>query len=55
MIRHHEGALAMVRTLFGTPGAAQQPEVFRLASEVDADQRAEIARMRALLRAMPDS
>lgn len=55
MIRHHEGALAMVRTLFATTGAAQHPEVFRLASDVDADQRAEIARMRTLLRAMPDS
>ena len=49
MIRHHEGALTMVASLFATPGAAQEPELFRLASDVDADQRAEIARMRALL------
>ncbi|MFN2567745.1 MAG: DUF305 domain-containing protein [Gemmatimonadaceae bacterium] len=49
MIRHHEGALRMVAELFGTPGAAQEPETYRLATDVDADQRAEIARMRALL------
>ena len=49
MIRHHEGALAMVQEFFATPGAAQDPESFRLASDVDADQRAEIRRMRELL------
>ncbi|MDF1503946.1 DUF305 domain-containing protein [Roseisolibacter sp. H3M3-2] len=49
MIRHHEGALAMVAEYFKTPGAGQEPEAFRLASDVDADQRAEIRRMRALL------
>jgi uncharacterized protein (DUF305 family) len=49
MIRHHEGALAMVAELLATPGAAQDTEVFRLASDVDADQRAEIRRLRALL------
>ena len=48
MIRHHEGALTMVATLFGSTGAAQDPELFRLASDIDADQRAEIARLRAL-------
>lgn len=51
MIRHHEGALAMVRTLLDTPGAAQRADVYRLAADVDADQRAEIRRMRALLAA----
>ena len=49
MIRHHEGALTMVATLFFTNGAGQESEIFRLATDVDADQRAEIARMRALL------
>ena len=49
MIRHHEGALEMVRELFATSGAGQEPEIFRFASDVDADQRAEIARMRAML------
>jgi len=49
MIRHHEGALTMVKNLLGTPGAAQAPEVFTFASEADADQRAEIKRMRSVL------
>ena len=53
MIRHHEGALTMVRELFGMPGAAQEPETYRFATDVDADQRAEIARMRALLATLP--
>jgi uncharacterized protein (DUF305 family) len=53
MIRHHEGALAMVAALFATRGAGQDAEVFAFASDVDTDQRAEIARMRALLAAMP--
>ncbi|MFN2563912.1 MAG: DUF305 domain-containing protein [Gemmatimonadaceae bacterium] len=53
MIRHHEGALTMVTQLFATPGAAQETEVYRLATDVDADQRAEIARMHALLRTLP--
>jgi uncharacterized protein (DUF305 family) len=49
MIRHHEGALTMVARLFGTDGAAQEPELAGFANDVDADQRAEIRRMRALL------
>ncbi|HEX5830493.1 MAG TPA: DUF305 domain-containing protein [Gemmatimonadaceae bacterium] len=48
MIRHHEGALTMVAELFGSRGAGQDPELFQLASDIDADQRAEIARMRRL-------
>ena len=55
MIRHHEGALLMVKQLFATPGAAQEPQLFGFASEVDADQRAEIARMRKLLGARPSN
>jgi uncharacterized protein (DUF305 family) len=53
MIRHHEGALAMVAELFATPGAGQEPELFSMASEVDSDQRMEIARMRAMLNGQP--
>lgn len=48
MIRHHEGAVTMVRDLFATPGAAQDPEIYQIASHVDADQRAEIDRMRRM-------
>jgi uncharacterized protein (DUF305 family) len=39
----------MVKSLLGTTGSGQEAEVFRFASEVDTDQRAEIARMNALL------
>ncbi len=49
MIKHHEGALTMVAELFATPGAAQEPELFAFASDVDADQRIEIRRMSAML------
>ncbi len=49
MIRHHEGALTMVKELFATPGAGQEPEIFAFASDVDADQRMEILRMGAML------
>ncbi len=52
MIQHHEGALQMVADLMATPGAAQDPDIFRVASEVDSDQRSEIARMRKLLSAV---
>lgn len=50
MIRHHEGALVMVRELFATPGAAQEAEIFAFASDVDADQRMEIQRMAGMLK-----
>jgi uncharacterized protein (DUF305 family) len=55
MIRHHEGALVMVAGLLGTTGSGQEPEVFRFAAEVDTDQRAEIARMNALLETLSSS
>ena len=49
MIKHHEGALVMVEELFETPGAGQQSDTFAFASDVDIDQRMEIARMSAML------
>lgn len=54
MIRHHEGAVTMVAKLFASPGAGQEVDAFRFASDVDADQRAEIRRMRTLLDATPN-
>jgi uncharacterized protein (DUF305 family) len=54
MIRHHDGALVMVKALFATPGAGQEPEIFAFASDVDADQRMEIERMGALLAALKE-
>ena len=50
MIKHHEGALVMVRELFASPGAGQEPEIHAFASDVDADQRLEIDRMRSMLK-----
>lgn len=52
MIRHHEGALEMVGRLLATPGAGQEVDVYRFASDVDADQRIEIERMRRMLGAI---
>jgi uncharacterized protein (DUF305 family) len=49
MIKHHGGALAMVKSLFATPGAGQDGDVFAFAAEVDADQRIEIDRMGEML------
>lgn len=49
MIKHHEGALVMVKTLVSQPGAAQDADIFAFASDVEADQSIEIARMRAML------
>jgi uncharacterized protein (DUF305 family) len=48
MIRHHQGALTMVSQLFATQGAGQDSEMYQFASDVDADQRMEIERMRQL-------
>jgi len=49
MIRHHRGAVAMVKQLFGTPGAAQDETVFKFANDVNVDQSTEIARMERML------
>lgn len=50
MIKHHEGALVMVKELFATAGAAQDADIYAFASDVNADQRMEIARMNAMLK-----
>jgi uncharacterized protein (DUF305 family) len=52
MIQHHQGAVTMVDELFGTDGAAQDAATFKLASDVQVDQRTEIARMERMLSAM---
>ena len=51
MIRHHEGALDMVEELFGSQGAGQDEDTFRLASDVFADQTTEIRVMKEMLAA----
>ncbi|MBW3553788.1 MAG: DUF305 domain-containing protein [Gemmatimonadetes bacterium] len=52
MIQHHRGALTMVEDLFATYGAAQGDEIFKIASDISADQASEIDRMQRMLRAL---
>jgi uncharacterized protein (DUF305 family) len=53
MIQHHQGAVAMVKQLYGAPGAAQDETVFKFADDVGVDQTTEIARMERMLDALP--
>jgi uncharacterized protein (DUF305 family) len=53
MIRHHEGAVTMVDQLFASDGAGQDEMVFRLGSDVYADQTTEIDRMEKMLAQLP--
>jgi uncharacterized protein (DUF305 family) len=53
MIMHHQGAITMVARLFDSEGATQDDIVFKFASDINADQSAEIDRMSKLLVALP--
>ncbi len=53
MIQHHSGAVSMVDDLFATDGAGLDGAAFKLASDINVDQRTEIARMRRMLDALP--
>jgi uncharacterized protein (DUF305 family) len=53
MIQHHRGAVAMVKDLFASQGAAQDETVFKFANDVSVDQSTEIARMERMLAAFP--
>lgn len=53
MMKHHQGAVDMVAALFATPGGGQQSELFGFATDIDASQRVEINRMRAMLQSLP--
>ena len=53
MIQHHKGAVAMVKTLFESPGAGQDETVFKFASDVNVDQSTEIERMSRMLISLP--
>ena len=55
MIQHHQGAVTMVHELFAIDGAAQDPATFKLASDIQVDQRTEIDRMERMLEALPDA
>ena len=52
MIQHHNGAITMVETLFGSQGAAQDEQIFKFASDVHVDQITEVNRMTLMLQAM---
>ena len=49
MIQHHSGAVTMVEDLFRSEGAALDDTVFKLASDISADQTTEIERMQQML------
>jgi uncharacterized protein (DUF305 family) len=49
MIKHHQGAIDMVDTLFKSYGAAQDETIYKFASDVYADQSIEIDRMHEML------
>ncbi len=49
MIEHHLGAVFMVNELFGADGAANDNEIFDLASGIHAEQITEIERMKQML------
>ena len=53
MIRHHEGALEMVKDLFATPRAGQEVDVNVFANDVVSVQTAEIGAMRQMLSQLP--
>ncbi len=53
MIRHHNGALIMVKDLFDTAGAGQDAELFNFVTDVDSGQRAEIKIMQTMLEKNP--
>ncbi|PAU93082.1 DUF305 domain-containing protein [Aliifodinibius salipaludis] len=55
MIEHHSGAVYMVENLFDTDGAAQDDQAFRLASDIQVDQRTEIDRMQQMLDQLTES
>jgi uncharacterized protein (DUF305 family) len=48
MIRHHEGALAMVAELYAA-GGGQEPALGEMARHIESDQAIEIARMSSML------
>ena len=55
MIGHHQGAVVMVDNLLKADGAAQEEAAFKLASNINADQQTEIARMKRLLKSLTSS
>lgn len=55
MIQHHKGAVTMVDEMFSKDGAGNDEAAFKLASDIQADQSTEIARMELMLESMTGS
>jgi uncharacterized protein (DUF305 family) len=53
MIMHHQGAITMVQGLMHSYGSARDPMLFQFATDVNANQSAEIERMTRMLAALP--
>jgi uncharacterized protein (DUF305 family) len=51
MIQHHTGALTMLDQLSSSPGGGLEENIFKFASDVNADQSTEIDRMHTMLAA----
>ena len=49
MIKHHQGAVEMVKRLTNSQGAALDQTVFKVASDIHVDQMTEISRMQKML------
>jgi len=49
MIQHHTGALTMLKELYGTPGAAQDAQLFDFTADVEVTQSGEIGTMQSML------
>jgi uncharacterized protein (DUF305 family) len=54
MIKHHGGAITMVKELFAAPGAGQESTIYAFAADVVSDQQMEIDRMSGMLAAIKE-
>ena len=55
MIKHHEGAVTMVRELVAIDGAVTGDATYKIATEIHVDQVTEIARMQQMLAQLPEA
>ncbi|HEX4681658.1 MAG TPA: DUF305 domain-containing protein [Gemmatimonadaceae bacterium] len=53
MMGHHQGAITMVRELFSHGDAGHDDTVFKFATDVEADQTAELHKMQLMLETVP--
>ncbi len=55
MIKHHMGAVTMVRDLLAIDGAVTGDDTYKIATDIHVDQVTEIARMEQMLAQLPDA